>query len=275
MKTTKYTLKADQPIGIFDSGIGGLTVANAIKKHLPNEEIIYFGDTAHLPYGDKAPYSIKHYSTEIAKFLLEKKCKVIVIACNTASSIAYKDVLKVTKNNAILINVIDPVVEKVHKEAKQNDHIGIIGTKGTIKSGIYRKKLKELNDDLEVSSMATPLLAPMIEEGFINDKISKTVLESYLTDNKLKDINSIILACTHYPLIKDEINLFYKGKVMVVDSADIVGSYVKEQLEFQGLLNKKNKPEHHFFVSDYTNSFEKSTRYFFPEKITLEKASIW
>lgn len=275
MKTKNNILSKNQPIGIFDSGIGGLTVANAIKKHLPEEEIIYFGDTAHLPYGDKAPYSIKHYSTEIAKFLLQKNCKIIVIACNTASSIALKDVLKVTEGKAILINVIDPVVEKVNSTAKKGDHVGIIGTKGTIKSGIYRKKLKALNDELEVSSMATPLLAPMIEEGFINDKISKTVLESYLTDAKLRSINSIILACTHYPLIKDEINHFYKGKVSVIDSADIVGEYVKEQLGKNNLLNNKSNPEHHFYVSDYTTSFEKSTRYFFPEKITLQKAAIW
>ena len=151
MKNKNNILSKDQPIGIFDSGIGGLTVANAIKKHLPEEEIIYFGDTAHLPYGDKAPYSIKHYSTEIAKFLLEKNCKIIVIACNTASSIALKDVLKVTEGKAILINVIDPVVEKVNSTAKKGDHVGIIGTKGTIKSGIYRKKLKALNDNLNVS----------------------------------------------------------------------------------------------------------------------------
>lgn len=275
MKTITHTLEKHQPIGVFDSGIGGLTVANAIQKHLPNEEIIYFGDTAHLPYGDKAPYSIKHYSTEIAKFLLKKKCKLIVIACNTASSIAVKDVEKVTKGKAILINVIDPVVEKVHQQSKPGDHVGIIGTKGTIKSGVYRKKLRAFNELLNVSSMATPLLAPMIEEGFINDKISQTVLESYLTDKKLEAIDAIILACTHYPLIKDEINAFYKGRVNVVDSADIVGRFVKKQLEQLNLLSDTSNPNHQFFVSDYTSSFERSTRYFFTEKITLEKAAIW
>jgi glutamate racemase len=275
LKTITHTLEKHQPIGVFDSGIGGLTVANAIQKHLPNEEIIYFGDTAHLPYGDKAPYSIKHYSTEIAKFLLKKKCKLIVIACNTASSIAVKDVEKVTKGKAILINVIDPVVEKVHQQSKPGDHVGIIGTKGTIKSGVYRKKLRAFNELLNVSSMATPLLAPMIEEGFINDKISQTVLESYLTDKKLEAIDAIILACTHYPLIKDEINAFYKGRVNVVDSADIVGRFVKKQLEQLNLLSDTSNPNHQFFVSDYTSSFERSTRYFFTEKITLEKAAIW
>ncbi len=275
MKKTIHTLEKHQPIGVFDSGIGGLTVANAIQKHLPNEEIIYFGDTAHLPYGDKAPYSIKHYSTEIAKFLLEKNCKLIVIACNTASSIAVKDVQKVTKGKAILVNVIDPVVEKVYQQSKTGDHVGIIGTKGTIKSGVYRKKLRALNEELNVSSLATPLLAPMIEEGFINDKISQTVLESYLTDKKLNAIDAIILACTHYPLIKDEINAFYKGRVNVVDSADIVGRYVKAQLEQLDLLSDKAIPNHQFFVSDYTSSFERSTRHFFTEKITLEKAAIW
>lgn len=271
---TKNTL-SNHAIGVFDSGIGGLTVASAIKKHLPDEQIIYFGDTAHLPYGDKAPYSIKHYSVEIAKFLLEKECKIIVIACNTASSIAWKEVSKAVGNKAILVNVIDPVVAYVNEHSKKNDHVGIIGTKGTIRTGVYRKKLNHINPSLNVSSMATPLLAPMIEEGFINDKISRTVLESYLNDQKLKDINSIILACTHYPLIKDEINHFYKNKVNVIDSADIVGAHIKNLLTEANLLNSNKACSHHFYVSDYTVSFEKSTRFFFPDKINLEKAAIW
>lgn len=200
-------LKKENPIGIFDSGIGGLTVASAIKHHLPNEQIIYFGDTAHLPYGDKARYSIRHYSTEISKLLLAQNCKAIVIACNTASSIASREVAKIMDGKALLVNVIDPVIEEVVRLFKGN-HIGVIGTKGTIASGVYKKKILAAAPHLKVSSLATPLLAPMIEEGFINDKISQTVVDSYLSNKKLKGIEAIILACTHYPLIKRQIDAY-------------------------------------------------------------------
>ena len=267
-------LNKENPIGIFDSGIGGLTVASAIKEHLPNEQIIYFGDTAHLPYGDKAKYSIKHYSTEISKLLLAQNCKAVVIACNTASSIASKEVSKIIGSAAILVNVIDPVIEEIVNSFK-GKHIGVIGTKGTISSGTYRKKLLEAAPHLKVSSLATPLLAPMIEEGFINDKISQTVVDSYLSDKKLKSIEAIILACTHYPLIKKQIDCYYNGTVELIDTADIVAKKVKSQLTEQNLLNEGERKPHHFYVSDYTKSFEQSTRFFFQEMIHLEKKSVW
>lgn len=270
----KTNLKKEYPIGIFDSGIGGLTVAHAIKNHLPNEQLIYFGDTAHLPYGDKEPYSIKHYSVEIAKFLLERKCKLIVIACHTASSIAYKEVKRIVGKQAIVVNVVDPVVQLMAKIEKSKA-VGVIGTKGTIKSDVYRKKIGEENKQLLVKSLATPLLCPMIEEGFINDKISQTVIDSYLSDEKLSEIEHIILACTHYPLIKKQISSYYKNQVNVIDSAEVVAQHVARLLKEKGLLSEAQLLPHHFYVSDYTKSFEKSTRFFFKEKIKLEKGSIW
>src|SRR4051812_13453440 len=151
----------NDPIGIFDSGIGGLTVANAIQKVLPNESLIYFGDTAHLPYGDKSPDSIKYYAIRITQFLLERKAKMIVIACNTASSVAYDTVKDFVGGKVPVINVIDPVVSIVLDRDNINK-IGVIGTKGTIKSDIYAKKIKAKSKKVEVSSLATPLLAPMI-----------------------------------------------------------------------------------------------------------------
>lgn len=267
-------LKKENPIGIFDSGIGGLTVASAVKHYLPNEQIIYFGDTAHLPYGDKAKYSIKHYSTEISKLLLAQNCKAIVIACNTASSIASKEVAKTVDEKALLINVIDPVIEEIVK-SYQEKHIGVIGTKGTIASGMYKKKLAKVAPHLKVSSMATPLLAPMIEEGFINDKISQTVVDSYLSNKKLKGIEAIVLACTHYPLIKKQIDTYYNGKVKLIDTADIVARNIKQLLTDKKLLNVGKRHSHLFYVSDYTKSFEQSTRFFFQEMIHLEKKAIW
>jgi glutamate racemase len=270
-------LKANAPIGIFDSGIGGLTVANAISKHLPNEQFIYFGDTAHLPYGDKSPDSIKYYAIRISQFLLENKCKAIIIACNTASAIAYETVKDFVGKKAVVINVIDPVVEHVSNNSKLHK-IGVIGTKATVKANVYEKKITLLNPELKVASLATPLLAPMIEEGFFNNKISRTVINSYLSTPRLKKIDSLILACTHYPLIKNEINDYYKKEVKIIDSADVVAIYTKNILSYHKLLNTKaskiNK-SHRFFVSDFTESFEKSAKHFFKDKILLEEADIW
>lgn len=262
------------PIGIFDSGIGGLTVANAIRKILPNEQLIYFGDTAHMPYGDKSPEAIKFYSLKIAKFLLDKQCKIIVIACNTASSHAFHELVHFLGDQVPIINVIDPVVDLMLKNTTDK-RIGVIGTKSTIRSDIYAKKFKAANPSLEISSLATPLLAPMIEEGFFDNNISKTVINSYLSSSKLKKIDSLILACTHYPLIKSEISSFYKGKVNIVNTAEIVAGYVKDRLADLNLLSDRAPKKHQFFVSDYTPSFAKSTRLFFGEKINLRLEAIW
>ena len=262
------------PIGIFDSGIGGLTVANAIRKILPNEQIIYFGDTAHMPYGDKSPEAIKFYSLKIAKFLLDKNCKLILIACNTASAHAYHELLHFLGDQVPIINVIDPVVDSMIK-AGNHKKIGVICTKSTIRSDIYAKKFKMSDASLEVSSLATPLLAPMIEEGFFNNNISKTVINSYLSSPKLKKIDSLILACTHYPLIQPEISSFYKEKVDIINTAEIVAEHLKQRLTALDLLNDDIPKRHQFFVSDYTPSFARSTRLFFGEKIHLTYKPIW
>ena len=267
-------MSSSLPIGIFDSGIGGLTVANAIRKILPNEQLIYFGDTAHMPYGDKSPEAVKFYSLKIAKFLLDKKCKVIVIACNTASAHAFHELIHFIGDQVPIINVIDPVVDLMVQKSNAQK-IGVIGTKSTIRSDIYAMKFKAANPDIQVSSLATPLLAPMIEEGFFNNNISKTVINSYLSSSKLKKINSLILACTHYPLIKEEISAFYQGSVNIINTAEIVAQHVQHRLRELKLLNEGPAKKHQFFVSDYTSSFEKSTRLFFGEKINLRLEGIW
>lgn len=266
----------NNPIGIFDSGIGGLTVANAIQKLLPDESLVYFGDTAHLPYGDKEPYSIKHYSVEIAKFLLQKDAKVIVMACHTASSIAYNEVKRIVGKKAIVINVVDPVISILSRIETKNNKVGVIGTKGTIQSKVYPKKVLQTNEQLKISCLETPLLCPMIEEGFIDDQISQTVINRYLGNDTLANINHMVLACTHYPLIKNQIAEFYGKSVDVIDPSEVVALRVKELLSEKNLMRDPHlNPEHHFYVSDYTQSFEKSTRFFFGEKVKLEKGSIW
>ncbi|HNS13659.1 MAG TPA: glutamate racemase [Bacteroidia bacterium] len=273
IKKIKGTSK-DRPIGIFDSGIGGLTIANAIQKVLPDEALVYFGDTAHLPYGDKSPDSIKYYAIRISQFLLKQNCKMIVIACNTASSLAYETVKDFVGGAVPVINVIDPVVEYVVAD-KSHKKIGVIGTKGTIKSDIYAKKIIERSKNIKVSSLATPLLAPMIEEGFFKNSISKAVLASYLGSRKLSGIDTLIPACTHYPLISSEIEDYYQKKVAIIDTAAVVAGHVKNVLKTEKLLAAKKKPLHHFYVSDFTKSFEESTRFFFANKIHLEKMDFW
>jgi glutamate racemase len=199
---------------------------------------------------------------------------MIVIACNTASSFAYETVKDFVGGKVPVVNVIDPVVAHVTR-SKRTRKIGVIGTKGTIKSDIYSKKIHAIRKELEVASLATPLLAPMIEEGFFNNKISRTVIASYLDSRKLSKIDSLILACTHYPLIKAEVGEYYKGDVEIVDSAGVVADFVKKSLQAKKLLAAKRKPVHRFFVSDFTKSFEESTKYFFKNKIHLEKKDLW
>ncbi|HYC86524.1 MAG TPA: glutamate racemase [Chryseosolibacter sp.] len=266
--------KREQPIGIFDSGIGGLTVAHAIKNILPHENLIYFGDTAHLPYGDKSEAAIQAYSIRIAEILLKKGCKVIVIACNSASSAAYELLQEYVRRDTQIINVIDPMVKLVcQKYARRK--IGLIGTKRTVQSGVYARKVKEIDASMELKCLATPLLAPMIEEGFFNNQISHEIIAQYLSDDELKHIDALILACTHYPLIKKEIGDFYGGDMDILDSSEVVAGALKDYLQNENLLNTTQKPSHHFLVSDYTDSFESSARMFFHESVHLEKHELW
>ncbi len=268
-------INSEQAIGIFDSGIGGLTVANAISKLLPNEQLIYFGDTAHLPYGDKSKELISSYATAITNFLLkEKNCKAIVIACNTASAAAYETLRDTFKGVIPVINVIDPMIEAVIADDSIKK-VGIIATKTTVASGVYQEKFTRRKPVLKFSAVATPLLATMIEEGFYNDNISHAVLANYLSHEELKDIDALVLACTHYPLIKNEISAFFNNRVRIFDSAEVVAQKLKWILEKEGLNSGTKAGEDVFYVSDYTESFEKTTRIFWGSKINLQRCSIW
>lgn len=266
--------KRAQPVGIFDSGIGGLTVAHAIRELLPRENLIYFGDTAHLPYGDKSEAAIQAYSVRIAEILLKKGCKVIVIACNSASSAAYELLQEYVRRDIHIINVIDPMVDFVCSKY-QGRTVGLIGTKRTVNSGVYGRKILEQNCGITLRSLATPLLAPMIEEGFFNNQISHEIIAQYLSDPELRDIGALILACTHYPLIKKEIASFYGDGMDILDSSEVVARALKDYLTRENLLNDSVRSEHHFLVSDYTESFESSARMFFHESVHLEKHELW
>jgi glutamate racemase len=264
---------ANSPIGLFDSGVGGLTVASAIRLALPAEQMIYFGDTAHLPYGDKSKDTIINYSIGIAKFLLEKGCKVILIACNSASSNAFPEVKDFVGDRALVMNVIDPVIDYVSNESGIRS-IGVIGTKATINSETYSRGIQKLKPGIEVSSLATPLFVPMIEEGFFFDDISNAIIRSYLSRKELQGIDSLILGCTHYPIIKNQISRFFNFEVNVIDSARIVAEKLRDELINRQLLRIDKAPKHEFFVSDHTDYFEIIARMFFGEKIDLHKINL-
>lgn len=262
-----------QPIGIFDSGVGGLTVAHAIKQILPGESMVYFGDTAHLPYGDKSAESIRYYSGKITEFLLDHNSKIVLVACNSASASAFDSLKKEFQDRTILVDVIDPVVN--YLATRNLKKIGVIGTKRTISSGSYDKKLRKSAPETTVVSMATPLLVPMIEEGFIFDDISNAIIRTYLSNETLSGIDALILGCTHYPIIKNQISKFFNFNIEVVDSARIVSLVLKETLEKNDLLNDSGIVSDQFFISDYTSFFEKIARMFFEGEINLKKADIW
>jgi glutamate racemase len=266
-------LKKNQAIGIFDSGLGGLTVAKAIHTLLPNEQLVYFGDTAHLPYGDKSKETIIQYSTRIADFLIQQQCKVIVIACNSASSNAFSEVVQLTDQRALVLNVIDPVVEYISNTSYKK--IGVIGTKSTIDSDTYYRKINEKRKDVLVYSMAAPLLVPMIEEGFIFDDISNAIIRNYLSRPEISEIDSLILGCTHYPIIKNQINKFYNFDIDIIDSGKIVANSLHDLLTAQDLLNTTKPEKNKFYVSDITKYFKQIARMFFEEEIDLVKLNIW
>ncbi len=263
----------NKPIGLFDSGVGGLTVASAIKQILPGESLIYYGDTAHLPYGDKSAESIIGYSKKITEFLLDNDAKVVLVACNSASASSINVLKDEFGERVILIDVIEPVVNYI--ASKNFKKVGVIGTKRTVDSGSYDKKIRAINPEVEIVSLATPLFVPMIEEGFIFDDISNAIIRTYLSDKKLKGIDALVLGCTHYPIIRNQINKQFNFEVEVIDSARVVAMELHRILEMHDLISKGKKPADRFYVSDYTPYFEKIARMFFESDINLQKLNIW
>ena len=267
-------MNKNAPIGIFDSGTGGLTVAKAVKALLPNEDMIYFGDTAHLPYGDKSAATIQAYSIKITDILLQRGCKVILIACNSASAAAFDLIKAYAGSKAMVFNVIDPVIDHL-KLTASGKKVGLIGTLQTVNSNVFQQKIDDQNIGLQLCALATPLLAPMIEEGFVHNAVSHEVIANYLGNDLLVDVESLIMGCTHYPIIKEEIKDYYKNKVELIDSANIVARSLEQHLIAHNLLSDQNKGNDQFLVSDYTPAFEKAAHLFFNKEIHLEKFPLW
>ncbi|MEP6937541.1 MAG: glutamate racemase [Chthoniobacterales bacterium] len=217
----------ESPIGVFDSGIGGLTVVSALRELLPNESILYVGDTARVPYGGKSPSTVQRYSLEIAAHLLEQNCKTLVVACNTASAVA----LPVLEQDLSIeiIGVIGPGAAAA-VAATRNGHIGVIGTRATIKSGAYESALRALRPDVRVSARACPLLVPLIEEGWLESDVTDQVLMEYLKPLADNDIDTLVLGCTHYPLLKPAIARLLGESIVLVDSAQNCAKAVQRLL---------------------------------------------
>ncbi|SMO91453.1 glutamate racemase [Gracilimonas mengyeensis] len=242
-----------QPIGIFDSGIGGLTVAKAVIEALPNEDIIYFGDTARVPYGIKSEETVRAYALEITRFLLKRGVKMILIACNTVSASAKKEIIEAAGE----VPVLDVITSGTQKAVSlpNHQHVGVIGTLGTVNSQAYVKAIQSHDGSIEVSQQACPLLVPLAEEGWIDNDVAVQTLHHYLDVFKGSGIQSLILGCTHYPLFKEVIPKVMNGEgVEIIDSAESIAASAKTKLQELNLLNKDGG-DFHCFVSDRPQRF--------------------
>ena len=255
-------------IGVFDSGIGGLTIVKELFKTLQGYNILYFGDTARTPYGTKGKDTIVEYSIRNTEFLIKQGAKIIVIACNTASSVA-SEIIK-EKFGVPVFEVITPAVQKAILVSKKK-RIGIIGTRATINSKAYEAKINEAISDVKVYSNPCPLLVPLVEEGWINNRETRMIVKKYIFPLKTKQIDTLILACTHYPILKDIIKKKVGKNVEVVDSAVSLALLLKEFLiknsEVEKTLLKTDN--HIFFVSDITQQFQKSANMILKRQVNL------
>ena len=243
----------ERPIGVFDSGVGGLTVVKEIRNFLPGEDVVYFGDTARVPYGNKSIPVIRRFCLEITRFLEEMRVKMIVVACNTASALALDFIRRQT--NLPVVGVIDPGVRAaIHQSTRGK--IGVIGTTATIRSEAYQSRLRRLRSECEVYAKACPLLVPLVEENLLGAPITQLALEMYLQEFRDLSLESLILACTHYPLLKPLINEFFQGKVQLVDSACETAREVAEVLKARRIATFPDRiGSEEFYVSDSPDSF--------------------
>ena len=261
------------PIGIFDSGVGGLTVAKRIFQLLPNEDVVYFGDTARYPYGPRSKEIVKKFSAQNTNFLLSQKVKFIVVACNTASALALNDLEECRK--IPMIGVIRPGAFASVKATK-NGKIGVIGTLGTISSRAYQKAIHRIDPQKKVYSVACPLFVALSEEGYINKEATYLIAQEYLEPLIKKKVDTLVLGCTHYPLLKKVISKIMGKEVKLIDSAEETAMEVKKVLMQKGLLKKTNlktqklgkRPFRKFFVSDVPDRFVEVGERFLKDEIT-------
>ncbi|MDA2922670.1 glutamate racemase [Patescibacteria group bacterium AH-259-L07] len=261
-------------IGIFDSGIGGLTVVKKIFEYLNRYQVLYIGDTARAPYGDRGKEVIKRYAFQATDFLLHKGAKIIVVACNTISAVAVDDLKK--KYNVPIFEVVNPGVRAAVKATK-NKRVGVIGTRATINSKIYEKLLHKADKKIQVFTRPAPLLVPLVEENWIKKPETKMIAKRYLHPLRLKQIDTLILACTHYPFLKKLISLKVGKNVTIIDPgeevAKVVKKYIDQHRDIEKMLKKGSR--HQFFVSDKTEKFQTAANHWLGTKIKLKKVDMY
>lgn len=255
----------NRPIGIFDSGIGGLTVLREICNILPDENTIYFGDTARVPYGTKSKETVTRFSRENIDFLLKHNVKLVVVACNTASSLSLPALTRAF--DVPIVGVIKPGVRKALKSVRKGV-VGVIGTRATVTSGAYEAQLKKGNPSIDVVSKPCPLFVPLVEEGWLDNGVTFRIIGEYLKDLKKKRVDALILGCTHYPLLKEAIKRYMGRNVKLVDSAEETAKMVKEILTKKDLLSVKRHPaRRRYFVTDEASLFKNVGEMFLGSRI--------
>ncbi|MDG5767883.1 glutamate racemase [Balneolales bacterium ANBcel1] len=261
------TLSKNSPVGIFDSGIGGLTVVQSVMNALPGEDIIYFGDTARVPYGIKSTDTIRKYALQITHFLLKRNVKIILVACNSVAAAARNEIKKECGSIPVL-DVIEAGTQAAIRQSGENRHIGVIGTLATIGSGAYETALAKLDKDIQVFSRACPLLVPLAEEGWHENHIADDVLREYLSDFKDKNLGAMILGCTHYPLFKNGIQRVLGDQIEIIDSAESIADMTKKHLDSTGMRNpQKEGGSFDCFVSDKPQRFKVLAERFLGQKL--------
>jgi glutamate racemase len=259
-------------IGVFDSGVGGMTVARAVEEALPGYPQIYFGDLARAPYGPKSPEKIIQYSRENSRFLLDRGARMIIIACNSAASVA-ADLIR-DEFDVPVFEVITPAVSQAVNATAQG-RVGVIGTRATIRSGIYERMIREASAEINVVSAACPLLVPLVEEGWLNRRETRMIVRHYLHPLKMKQVDTLVLGCTHYPLLRAIIQPRIGKKVKVIDSSVAVALELKAVVENDPQLAEKlaEGGESHYYVSDITEAARQTAARIFGRKIDLQIAN--
>ena len=257
-----------RPIGMFDSGIGGLTVLKEVKKVLPNEEIIYLGDTKRFPYGSKSKEAIIEASRNCIKYLIEKNVKLIVIACGTATSQSLEILKK--EFNIPIIGIIEPTVDYLQKHIKEKETIGVIATQGTIRSNAWEDKILEKIDNVEIKSQETPLLATMAEQGWTNNKVAKYTIKEYM--KCFQKVNRLILGCTHYPLFDELIRKELSKKVDIINTGEKVATYLKEYLKNNKMENDKKNKTYKIYLTDKETNFSKVAKKLLEQEVEIKEA---
>ena len=265
----------NRPIGVFDSGVGGLTVFEAVQRELPDEPLIYLGDTARVPYGTRSAETVVRYSLEAARFLRRHEIKLLVVACNTASSVALEPLAEVARVPAV--GVILPGARRA-VELSASGRIGVIGTRATIASGAYREGIRSMRPDAEVLSRPCPLFVPLAEEGWMDDEVAERVAARYLEPLRASGVDTLVLGCTHYPLLREVIAKTMGPGVRLVDSAESVAREVGERLRVEPELaaaGRSTPAQHRFFVTDAPEPFQQVAERFLRRPIErLECAEV-